>query len=193
MSGVCKEAETLCDSYQWYQEMIELTPHPMTTREALASSAARVAMKTHSKLIIVLAASGSTARMVAKYRPDVPILVAVVPKSTGMRDMIGFESRASSMQVARQCNLIRGCIPFVSQTNVSEMEAKANSSGLLSQDSAVDFIIREAIMHAVEKGMIDSSDNVVCMHNIGENNYSLPVLKVIPAAWALEKAGTADA
>lgn len=180
MAGVCKEAETLLNPYTTYQEMMELSPVPMDTREALASSAVRCATKVGAKLIISLAASGATARLIAKYRPDVPILVAVVPKSTGMRDLIGFESRASSMRVARQALMTRGTIPLVSQVTSEEVKEEHR----LSTDSAVDAVIKEACNHALDTGLITPEDNVICLHSIGEQDFSLPVLKVIPAAWA---------
>ncbi len=42
---------------------------PMSPLESLASSAVRTAHKVHASLIVVLTRGGSTARLVAKYRP----------------------------------------------------------------------------------------------------------------------------
>ena len=58
----------------------------MDTTEAVASSAVKTAMDIDAKMLVVLSESGSTARMVAKYRPEMPLLVL-----TGMAE------------VARQC------------------------------------------------------------------------------------------
>ncbi len=46
----------------------------MTQVEALASSAVRAADKLGAALIIVFTGTGRTARIVAKYRPPVPVL-----------------------------------------------------------------------------------------------------------------------
>ena len=53
--------------------------YPMTPLESLASTAVRTAHKVNAALIVVLTRGGSTARLVAKYRPPVPILTVVVP------------------------------------------------------------------------------------------------------------------
>mgnify|MGYP002214556518 CR=1 FL=1 len=47
----------------------------MNTPEAIASSAVKTAMDMNAKMLIVLTESGNTARLVAKYRPEQPILV----------------------------------------------------------------------------------------------------------------------
>jgi pyruvate kinase len=51
----------------------------MSPLESLASSAVRTAHKVHASLIVVLTRGGSTARLVAKYRPLVPVLTVAVP------------------------------------------------------------------------------------------------------------------
>ncbi|GFH13520.1 pyruvate kinase, partial [Haematococcus lacustris] len=58
------------------------TPTPMSPLESLASSAVRTAHKVHASLIVVLTRGGSTARLVAKYRPLVPVLTVAVPVLT---------------------------------------------------------------------------------------------------------------
>lgn len=55
---------------------------PMSPLESLASSAVRTAHKVHASLIVVLTREGSTARLVAKYRPLVPVLTVAVPVLT---------------------------------------------------------------------------------------------------------------
>ena len=54
--------------------------------EAIASSAVRAADNVGASLIVVYTQSGSTASMVARYRPPMPILTLVVPQvSDGQR------------------------------------------------------------------------------------------------------------
>ncbi len=51
-----------------------LRPLPPPQHEALASSAVRAAAKLHAALIVVFTVTGRSARVVAKYRPNQPIL-----------------------------------------------------------------------------------------------------------------------
>lgn len=50
-----------------------MTPLPMTPLESLASSAVRTAHKVRASLIIVLTRGGYVARLLAKYRPEIPV------------------------------------------------------------------------------------------------------------------------
>lgn len=73
------QAELTFDSQEFYRSLMEhfgcYTLHPnLSKREALASSAVRAAGKINAKLIIVFTVTGNTARLVAKYKPAMPIL-----------------------------------------------------------------------------------------------------------------------
>ena len=74
IAKICIEAESSLDYNTIFKEIIRATPIPMSTLESLASSAVRSANKAKAKLIIVLTRGGTTAKLVAKYRPAVPIL-----------------------------------------------------------------------------------------------------------------------
>ncbi|CAN6832204.1 unnamed protein product [Brassica oleracea] len=74
IAKICIEAESSLDYNMIFKEIIRATPIPMSTLESLASSAVRSANKAKAKLIIVLTRGGTTAKLVAKYRPAVPIL-----------------------------------------------------------------------------------------------------------------------
>ena len=52
---------------------------PLNLLESLASSSVRSAQKVKAKAIIVLAKSGNTSRLIAKYRPDCPVFCVCVP------------------------------------------------------------------------------------------------------------------
>ena len=85
-------------------------------------------------------------------------------KSTGFRNLIGFESMQASRQVARQCLCTSGLEPIVitSQADAEILRSR------YAQDSAVDAVLREAILKGVGKGYCGPSDKVVAMHSIGE-------------------------
>ncbi|KAG2903261.1 hypothetical protein PC114_g12359 [Phytophthora cactorum] len=46
----------------------------METAEAVASSAVKTAIDINAKMLVVLTETGNTARLVAKYRPEMPVL-----------------------------------------------------------------------------------------------------------------------
>lgn len=144
--------------------MINMTKQPMSIKESLASSAVRTAAKVNASLIVVLAANGTTARLISKYRPECPVLVACVPKSTGFRNLIGFQSMQASRQVARQCLFSTMLEPIVITTQADAEILRSR----YAQDSAVDAVLREAILRGVSKGYCGPNDMVVAMHSIGE-------------------------
>ena len=77
MAHTCLEAEGMID-YDAASHAIRsrtLTSGKLSNAESVAYSAASTAVDTGAKLIIVLTESGFTARMVAKYKPAVPIMV----------------------------------------------------------------------------------------------------------------------
>lgn len=82
MSHICQEAEAALDHESIFKEIMKSVPLPMSPLESLASSAVRTCAKVCASLIIVLTRGGSTARLVAKYRPFVPILSVAVPVMT---------------------------------------------------------------------------------------------------------------
>ena len=101
MKYICKEAEQCIDYNSIFFYTISQVGQPMSPAESLASSAVRTASKVNATCIIVLAASGDTARHISKYFPSCPVVVGVVPRSS--RTAIGFANRdISATQTARQ-------------------------------------------------------------------------------------------
>lgn len=82
MSRICQEAEASVDYGSLFKDLMKNVPMPMSPLESLASSAVRTANKVRASLIVVLTRGGSTAKLVAKYRPSVPILSVAVPVMT---------------------------------------------------------------------------------------------------------------
>ncbi|CAN7024896.1 unnamed protein product [Brassica rapa subsp. trilocularis] len=76
---------------------------------SLASSAVRTANSARAMLIMVLTRGGSTARLVAKYRPGMPILSVVVP---GMK-IDFFDWSCSDESPARHSLIFRRLIPVL--------------------------------------------------------------------------------
>ena len=78
MANICLEAESMIDYDLQYrtirQAVLEKEGH-MDSVESITSSAVKTAYDVDAKLIIVLTESGTSARMIAKYHPAMPILV----------------------------------------------------------------------------------------------------------------------
>jgi len=97
MASICKEAEGAINYDKLYVAMrntvnLSMNNAALDTPEAIASSAVKTSIDMGAKLIVVLTETGRTPRLVAKYRPSVPILVLTAHGS-----------------IARQCQgLLRG-------------------------------------------------------------------------------------
>ncbi|CAK9232684.1 unnamed protein product [Sphagnum jensenii] len=152
MSRICQEAEASLDYAAIFKELMKSVPLPMSPLESLASSAVRTANKVRATLIIVLTRGGTTAKLVAKYRPYVPILSVAVPVLTtdSLTWVVSEESPAHHGLV------YRGLIPLL-----AEGSAKATDS------ESTDDILDVAIAHALRKSLVKVGDSIVALHRIG--------------------------
>ncbi|EQC31720.1 pyruvate kinase [Saprolegnia diclina VS20] len=78
MHKTCLQAEGAIhydELYQAIRNSVLETNGKMSTQEAIASSAVKTAIDMGAKMIVVLTETGTTARLIAKYRPACPILV----------------------------------------------------------------------------------------------------------------------
>ncbi|CAJ2665241.1 unnamed protein product [Trifolium pratense] len=152
MARICIEAESSLDYGAIFKEMIRSTPLPMSPLESLASSAVRTANKARAKLIVVLTRGGSTAKLVAKYRPAVPILSVVVPVLT----TDSFDWTCSDEAPARHSLIYRGLIPILAEGSARATDAEST-----------DAILEASLKSATQKGLCKPGDAVVALHRIG--------------------------
>merc|ERR1719326_2064682 len=75
--------------------------HKVSSVEAVCSSAVMATVDADCTLIIALTETGSTARLIAKYRPKTPILAITASQTT-----------------VRQLGLIRGVVPMLTASFV---------------------------------------------------------------------------
>ena len=181
MVKICREAESSLDYFTLFKAVMKSSPIPMTPLESLASSAVRTAHKVRAALIVVLTRGGSTARLVSKYRPSVPILTVAVPVLT--TDSLTWT--CSGEAPARHALLTRGLIPLL-----------AEGSARATDTDTTDEILAAAIEHAKESGYCkpvrchaasvqcsaaltlpstSQGDAVVALHRIG----SASVVKIV--------------
>ncbi|XP_078440247.1 pyruvate kinase, cytosolic isozyme [Wolffia australiana] len=152
MAKICIEAESSLDYGTIFKEMIRSTPLPMSPLESLASSAVRTANKARAVLIVVLTRGGTTAKLVAKYRPAVPILSVVVPVLT----TDSFDWSISDESPARQSLVHRGLIPLLAEGSAKATDAEST-----------EVILQEALRAAVHRKLCNPGDAVVAIHRIG--------------------------
>eukprot|EP01018_Ginkgo_biloba_P038388 Gb_25227 [translate_table: standard] len=160
MSRICIEAESSLDYGAIFKEMMRSTPLPMSPLESLASSAVGTANKVQAALIVVLTRGGSTARLVAKYRPAVPILSVVVP----VLKTDSFDWSCSDESPAMHSLICRGLIPVL-----GEGSAKATDS------ESTDMILDSALKYGISKDLCKKGDAIVALHRIG----SASVIKIL--------------
>jgi pyruvate kinase len=76
MAETCLLAEAAICYPPLYDELRNLTTLPTETAETIAIAAVAAATEQNASAIIVLSTSGNTARLVSKYRPNVPIITS---------------------------------------------------------------------------------------------------------------------
>ncbi|KAL1510243.1 hypothetical protein AB1Y20_006567 [Prymnesium parvum] len=131
MADVCKEAESAL-FYKAIATDIDISvPPPLTPSEAVANACVNAATSHEARLIITMSTTGTSARLISKYRPRCPILVLC-------RDS----------HVGAACNLHRGCIPFLYP---HDKPADGND---------IDQRIQFALQVAMENGLCSTGDTV---------------------------------
>ncbi|GMY16080.1 pyruvate kinase, cytosolic isozyme [Fagus crenata] len=162
MAKICVEAESTIDYGDVFKRLMQHSPVPMSPLESLASSAVKTANSARAVLILVLTRGGSSAKLVAKYRPGMPILSVVVPEIT--TDL--FNWSCSDEAPARHSLIFRGLVPVLSA-------GSARASDAETTEEALEF----AIQHAKGKGLCRNGDSVVVLHRI-DNASIIKILTV---------------
>ncbi|XP_010257721.1 PREDICTED: pyruvate kinase, cytosolic isozyme [Nelumbo nucifera] len=152
MAKICIEAECSLDYGGVFKRIMAAAPVPMSPLESLASSAVRTANSAKAALILVLTRGGTTAKMVAKYRPAMPILSVVVPEIK----TDSFTWLCSDEAPARHSLIFRGLVPVLNA-------GSAKASHTEATEEALDF----ALQHAKAKALCTPGDAVVALHRVG--------------------------
>ncbi|CAM9309559.1 unnamed protein product [Pylaiella littoralis] len=101
MSRTCCEAECALNYDNLYQAMRNTVMREidvMEPAESVASSAVKTAIDLKASMVVVLTETGTTARLLAKYRPDMPIL-AFTAAADAARQMNGYLRNVQCQQV----------------------------------------------------------------------------------------------
>ena len=86
MAHTCQEAEGMTDHDEAFtalrQRVNAASPLGISACESICSAAVSTAHDIRAKAVIVLSATGITARLVAKYRPSAPVLLVTTSEAT---------------------------------------------------------------------------------------------------------------
>ncbi|KAE8665077.1 Pyruvate kinase, cytosolic isozyme [Hibiscus syriacus] len=137
MARICVEAESTLDYGDVFKRVMEHSPVPMSP-------------------------GGSTAKLVAKYRPGMPILSVAVPEIM----TASFDWSCSDETPARHSLVYRGLIPVL-------YAGSARASHEETTEEALEF----AVQHAKAEGLCRKGDSIVALHRIG----TASVIKILTA------------
>ncbi|KAH9550425.1 hypothetical protein CY35_10G071800 [Sphagnum magellanicum] len=150
---IAAEAEKVFNQAVYFKRMIKSIGEPMQHLESIASSAVRTATKVSAAVIVVFTSSGRAARLIAKYRPTMPVLCIVIPRLH--TDHLRW-SFTGAFQ-ARQCLVVRGLFPML---------ADPRHSGGSSNES----ILKVALDHGKAAGIVKSHDRIVVCQKVGDSS-----------------------
>ncbi|CAK9177230.1 unnamed protein product [Ilex paraguariensis] len=158
---ICAEAEKVFNQDLYFKKTVKYVGEPMSHLEAIASSAVRAAIKVKASVIICFTSSGRAARLIAKYRPTMPVLSVVIPRLKSNQLRWSF----SGAFEARQSLIVRGLFPLLADPRHSAKSLNATNESVL----------KVALDHGKASGVIKSHDRVVICQKVGDSS----VVKII--------------
>ncbi|AQK49478.1 Pyruvate kinase [Zea mays] len=158
---ICAEAETVYNQPLQFKKVMWHVGDPMPHEESVASAAVGSAIKVKAAAIVVFTFSGRAARLVAKYRPTMPILAVIFPREGS--DPSKWRSYGTTQ--ARQCFAVRGVYPLMGSTD------EAETGGLTKEE----YGIKLAMSYGRSVGIVKPFDRLIIFEKIGDSS----VVKII--------------
>ncbi|CAL1373088.1 unnamed protein product [Linum trigynum] len=158
---ICCEAEKVFNQDVYFKKTVKYVGEPMTHLESIASSAVRAAIKVKASVIICFTSSGRAARLIAKYRPTMPVISVVIPRLKTNQLKWSF----SGAFEARQSLIVRGLFPMLADPRHHAESTSATN----------DSVLKVALDHGKASGVIKSHDRVVVCQKVGDAS----VVKII--------------
>ncbi|KAH9604401.1 hypothetical protein KSS87_001852 [Heliosperma pusillum] len=169
---ICFEAEKVFNQDTFFKKTVKFVGEPMTHMESIASSAVRAALKVKASVIICFTSSGRAARLIAKYRPTMPVLSVVIPRLKTNQLKWSFTGAFEGVQIdnpyntlARQSLIVRGLFPMLADPRHPAESTNATNESVL----------KVALDHGKALGIIRSHDRVVVCQKVGDAS----VVKII--------------
>ncbi|KAH9674885.1 Pyruvate kinase 2 [Citrus sinensis] len=155
-------AEKVFNQDLYFKKTVKCVGEPMTHLESIASSAVRAAIKVKASVIICFTSSGraaryssfSVGRLIAKYRPTMPVLSVVIPRLKTNQLKWSF----SGAFEARQSLIVRGLFPMLADPRHPAESTNATNESVL----------KVALDHGKASGVIKSHDRVVVCQKVGD-------------------------
>ncbi|KAL8857897.1 MAG: hypothetical protein Q9178_005516 [Gyalolechia marmorata] len=157
MHETCAIAEVAIPYISLYNDLRAVVEKPISQMEATATSAVSSSMELNAGAILVLTTSGSSARMLSKYRPICPII------------MVTRNATAS-----RYSHLYRGVYPFLFPEEKPDFK-----SADWQQD--VDRRLKWGISEAIKLGILSKGDPVVCVQGWRGGKGHTNTTRIVPA------------
>ncbi|KAM0940593.1 putative pyruvate kinase [Dioscorea sansibarensis] len=147
---ICAEAECVYNQNQQFKRIAKHVGEPMSQAESMASSAVRAAIKVRAPVIVVFTSTGRAARLVAKYRPPMPVLALVMSSSNTDSSVLSFGTTQ-----ARQCLTMRGVFPILGGPSKGDSASSSDDN------------LKQAIEYGKSIGVIKDHHRVVVFQKIG--------------------------
>ncbi|CAL0316806.1 unnamed protein product [Lupinus luteus] len=158
---ICAEAEKVYNQDLYFKKTVKYVGEPMSHLESIASSAVRAAIKVKASVIICFTSSGRASRLLAKYRPTMPVISVVVPQLKTNQLRWTFTGAFE----AKQSLIVRGLFPMLADPrHPAELTNGTNES-----------ILKVALDHGKAFGIIKPHDRVVVFQKVGDSS----VVKII--------------
>ncbi|KAI4319629.1 hypothetical protein MLD38_033208 [Melastoma candidum] len=148
---ICAEAENVYNHPLHFKKVSKHAGEPTSDAESVASSAVGTAIKVKASTIVVFTSSGRAARLIAKYRPPMPVVALVIPRLQANSIRWTF----TGSQQARQLLGVRGVHPILAGP---EIATSSEESGL-----------KLAINHCKSMGLHQPGDRIVVFQKIGDS------------------------
>lgn len=141
---ICTEAETHLDHLDFQLRLLKAHPKPVPISESIASSTVKCAREVDASCIIVSTEGGGMARLIAKYRPSIPIVAG-----------------CGDDRVAAQLAASFGIIPVTVKCH--NTEADTNGSRSHEHKCLIDpsQVVYESLKYATALGLIEEGNRVV--------------------------------
>ncbi|XP_022744191.1 pyruvate kinase 1, cytosolic-like isoform X2 [Durio zibethinus] len=151
---ICAEAEKVFNQDLYFKKTVKYVGEPMSHLESIASSAVRAAIKVKASAIICFTSTGRAARLIAKYRPTLPVISVVIPRLKTNQLHWTF----SGAFEARQSLIVRGLFPMLADPrHPAESKTGTNES-----------VLKVALDHGKASGVIKPHDRVVVCQKLGD-------------------------
>ncbi|XP_021726687.1 pyruvate kinase 1, cytosolic-like [Chenopodium quinoa] len=152
---ICFEAEKVFNQEQYFKKALKYAGETMSHLESISCSTVSAAIKAKASVIICFTSSEKAARLLAKYRPPMPILSVVIPRLKTKQ----LKWSISGLFEARQSLIVRGLFPMLADPG-----HPADSTSATNET-----ILKAAIEHGKALGIIKSHDQVVICQKLGDS------------------------